>query len=125
MIITILFNKKPGSFAGYFSGTSAANVGVAAHECGHALQHQQHYIPLQIRMSSVYATNFASQAVLWIPLIALFTHIISMYVAIWIIAVCMGILMLFQPHHAAGRVRRERARQGGSSAVGNCTPGTT
>ncbi len=26
-----------------FSGTSAANVGVAAHECGHALQHQQHY----------------------------------------------------------------------------------
>jgi len=78
-----------------YSGNSAANVGVAAHECGHALQHQQHYIPLQIRMGSVFATNYASQAVMWIPIIAIFTHIISMYTAIWIIALCFGIIMFF------------------------------
>ena len=42
-----------------YSGSSAANVGVAAHECGHALQHQQHYAPLHLRMGAVYATNFA------------------------------------------------------------------
>ena len=78
-----------------FMGSSAANVGVAAHECGHALQHQQHYAPLQIRMSSVYATSFASQLVMWVPIVALFTHIISMYTAIWIVALGMGVLMLF------------------------------
>jgi len=78
-----------------YQGSSAANVGVAAHECGHALQHQHHYAPLQLRMSAVYATNFASQLVMWVPLIAIFTHIISMYTAIWIMALGMGILMLF------------------------------
>jgi Zn-dependent membrane protease YugP len=78
-----------------YQGSSAANVGVAAHECGHALQHQHHYAPLQLRMSAVYATNFASQLVMWVPIIAIFTHIISMYTAIWIVAVGMGILMLF------------------------------
>jgi Zn-dependent membrane protease YugP len=78
-----------------FSGSSAANVGVAAHECGHALQHQQHYIPLEVRMSSVYATNYASTAVMWIPIIAIFFHVISMYTAIWIMALCFGIIMFF------------------------------
>jgi Zn-dependent membrane protease YugP len=88
-------NKKLVLSPENFEGSSAANVGVAAHECGHALQHQHHYAPLQIRMSAVYATNFASQLVMWVPLIAIFTHIISIYTAIWIIALGMGILMLF------------------------------
>ncbi|HEY0257146.1 MAG TPA: zinc metallopeptidase [Candidatus Methylacidiphilales bacterium] len=78
-----------------YSGSSAANVGVAAHECGHALQHQQHYIPLEIRMGSVYATNYASTAVMWIPIIAIFFHVISMYTAIWIMALCFGVIMFF------------------------------
>src|SRR5579871_4069896 len=78
-----------------YEGTSAAQVGVAAHECGHALQHQQHYAPLQIRMSAVYATNFASTAVFWVPMAAVFFHLISTYVAIWIIALCFGVIMFF------------------------------
>jgi uncharacterized protein len=35
-----------------FHGTSAAALGVAAHECGHAIQHKQAYAPLQLRMAS-------------------------------------------------------------------------
>ncbi len=88
-------NKKLVLSPENYQGSSAANVGVAAHECGHALQHQHHYAPLEIRMGSVYATTFASQLVMWVPLIAIFTHIISMYTAIWIVALGMGILMLF------------------------------
>ena len=88
-------NKKLVLSPENYQGSSAANVGVAAHECGHALQHQQHYAPLQIRMSSVYATSYASQLVMWVPMIAIFTHIISMYTAIWIVAAGMGVLMLF------------------------------
>ncbi len=78
-----------------YSGSSAANVGVAAHECGHALQHQQHYAPLQIRMSSVYATNFASNAVFYVMMASIFFHIIQPHVAIWIIALCFSVIMFF------------------------------
>ena len=78
-----------------YEGTSAAQVGVAAHECGHALQHQQHYAPLQIRMGSVYATNFASSAIWWIMIASIFLHVISFHVAIWVITLCFGVIMLF------------------------------
>src|SRR5271167_2698278 len=60
-----------------YEGSSAANVGVAAHECGHALQHQQHYAPLEIRMGSVYATSFANNAILYVMLASMFFHLIS------------------------------------------------
>jgi len=78
-----------------YEGASAANVGVAAHECGHALQHQQHYAPLQIRMGSVYATSFASNAIFYVMMASMFFHLLSPYIAIWIITLCFGIIMLF------------------------------
>jgi Zn-dependent membrane protease YugP len=78
-----------------FSGSSAAEVGVAAHECGHALQHQQHYAPLQIRMGAVYATNFANSALMWIFIGSAFLHLISGYLAIWLITLCFAVIMGF------------------------------
>jgi Zn-dependent membrane protease YugP len=78
-----------------FSGTSAAEVGVAAHECGHALQHQQHYAPLQIRMSAVYATNFANGALMWIFIGSAVVHFITPYTATWLISLCFAIIMGF------------------------------
>jgi uncharacterized protein len=56
-----------------FNGTSAAALGVAAHECGHAIQHKEGYALLQWRMASVGLTMFASQIVLWLPLLGLFS----------------------------------------------------
>lgn len=44
-----------------FRGTSLAALGVAAHEAGHAIQHKEKYEPLNLRMSLVPITNFASQ----------------------------------------------------------------
>ena len=79
-----------------YSGSSAANVGVAAHECGHALQHQHHYAPLQIRMGAVYATNFASNAVFYVIMASLMFHLISAHICLWIAAVCFGIMIFFQ-----------------------------
>ena len=40
----------------YF-GQSVAALGVAAHEAGHALQHQAHYKPLHLRMAAVGVTR--------------------------------------------------------------------
>jgi len=44
-----------------YHGYSLAALGVAAHEAGHAIQHQQQYAPLKLRMTLVPITSFASQ----------------------------------------------------------------
>ena len=36
-----------------YNNTSVAAIGVAAHECGHAIQHQEDYAPLKLRSCSV------------------------------------------------------------------------
>lgn len=43
-----------------YNGTSVTAVAVAAHECGHAIQHAHAYAPLKIRSALVPAVNFAS-----------------------------------------------------------------
>ena len=78
-----------------YHGQSAAALGVAAHECGHAIQHKMAYAPLQIRMAAVSITGFASQTVLWLPLLGMFTGLLSMQVGLLIMAVAWGILMAF------------------------------
>lgn len=79
-----------------YHGTSVAALGVAAHEAGHALQHHQLYAPLQWRMAAVGITGVASQIVMWVPLIGMFGGFIPYKMAITVMAVAMGILMLFQ-----------------------------
>lgn len=44
--------------------TSVAAVGVAAHECGHAIQHARGYVPLRLRSAFVPIANFGS-ALAW------------------------------------------------------------
>ena len=70
-------------------------LGVAAHECGHALQHKQAYAPLQLRMAAVGVTGFASQVVMWIPLLGMFTGLLAAKTGLLIMAVAWGILMAF------------------------------
>lgn len=43
-----------------YSGRSITSVAVAAHECGHAIQHAHGYAPLNLRSSLVPVVNFAS-----------------------------------------------------------------
>ena len=43
-----------------YYGTSITSISVAAHECGHAMQHARGYAPLSIRSSLVPVVNFAS-----------------------------------------------------------------
>lgn len=53
---------------GVYSGNSVAAAAVAAHECGHAVQHATKYAALQLRSSLVPIVSFASQWVSWILL---------------------------------------------------------
>ncbi len=43
-----------------YSSTSAAAVGVACHEAGHAVQHAKHYFPIKVRMTIIPLTRFGS-----------------------------------------------------------------
>lgn len=51
-----------------YDSDSAAAVGVAAHEVGHAIQHAENYLPVVIRSKLVPATSFASRFT-WIVII--------------------------------------------------------
>lgn len=44
-----------------YNQTSVAAIGVAAHECGHAIQHDVGYLPLRLRSAFVPVANFGSQ----------------------------------------------------------------
>lgn len=78
-----------------YHGTSLAAIGVAAHECGHAIQHQQAYGPLHLRMAAVTATNFASQIVFWLPVLGIFTGYLSTYTGGLIMAIAWAVIMAF------------------------------
>ncbi len=53
---------------GVYASNSVAAAAVAAHECGHALQHAQAYAPLKMRSALVPVVSFSSQWVMWILL---------------------------------------------------------
>ena len=53
---------------GVYNSYSVAAAAVAAHECGHAVQHARAYAPLQLRSALVPAVSFSSKWVSWILL---------------------------------------------------------
>lgn len=55
-----------------YYGRSVAAAAVAAHECGHAVQHQQAYAPLKLRSALVPALTVSSQYMQWIILAGIF-----------------------------------------------------
>ncbi len=55
-----------------YYGLSVAAAAVAAHECGHAVQHQQAYAPLKLRSALVPALTVSSQYMQWIILAGIF-----------------------------------------------------
>ncbi len=58
---------------GVYSNCSVAAAAVAAHECGHALQHANAYAPLKMRSALVPVVSFASGWMQWLLLIGILT----------------------------------------------------
>lgn len=54
-----------------YSGRSIASAAVAAHECGHVIQHATGYAPLKLRTALVPIVSFASNTVQWILLLGI------------------------------------------------------
>ncbi len=77
-----------------YSSSSVAAIGVAAHECGHVMQHHEGYAPLNIRTALVPAANIGSR--LGIPIIIvgliLGSSPVLVNIGIWV----FSIAVLFQ-----------------------------
>jgi Zn-dependent membrane protease YugP len=61
-------NKTVNLSENVYNSATVAAAAVAAHECGHALQHAFGYAPLRMRTALVPVVSFASQWVTWILL---------------------------------------------------------
>lgn len=99
-----------------YASNSVAAVGVAAHECGHALQHHVGYLPLRIRSAIVPAANIGSR--LGIPIILLGVLLGSNYflieLGIWVfsLAVLFQIVTLPVEFNASNRAMVMMERYG-------------
>ena len=70
-MLTDHFNPQTKTVAlseGVYASRSVAAAAVAAHECGHAVQHAHGYAALRMRSALVPVVNFASNIVQWVLL---------------------------------------------------------
>lgn len=79
-----------------YNSTSVAALGVAAHECGHAIQHAKNYAPLSIRSALVPVANFGSMLAWPLILIGLFINSRSSVLIIDIGILLFSASVLFQ-----------------------------
>ena len=61
-------NKTVNLSEGVYESNSIMAAAVAAHECGHAVQHARMYAPLKMRSALVPVVNFASSIMTWVLL---------------------------------------------------------
>lgn len=107
-----------------FQERSVAAVGVAAHESGHALQHQAAYAPLNLRMAMVPVTQFASTAYSVIFMVGiglmyfsrasgtLFHDVIWLAVALFAVVTAFQIVTLPVEFDASRRAKEQLFRLG-------------
>ncbi len=68
-----------------YDSTSLAAIGVAAHECGHAVQHATGYMPIKLRTAIVPLANIGSRAYFTIFLLGLlFSFPLLVNIGIWL-----------------------------------------
>ena len=80
-----------------YSGSSIASIGVAAHECGHAIQYQEEYVPIRIRSAIIGVTNFSSKLLYILMFASIFFYSQSFSAVVFNVAIiCYTILFIFQ-----------------------------
>lgn len=79
-----------------YNSASVAAVGVAAHECGHAIQHQKNYAPLSVRSTIVPVANIGSQISWPLILIGLFFTSNTGTLLINLGIICFSFAVIFQ-----------------------------
>jgi len=93
-------NKTVNLSHDVYHGRNAAATAVAAHECGHAVQHAKAYSMLQFRSAMVPVQNVSAKVINMVFLgmmfgAFLFKGLFSMDVALMVIIACYGVFALF------------------------------
>lgn len=110
--------------ADVFGSRSVAAVGVAAHECGHAIQHSEQYRPLRWRNAVIPLTQFGSSAAVWLVLLGLvmsFRILALAGIVLFSFAVLFQLVTLPVEFNASARalqVLREAGILGGDELAG-------
>jgi Zn-dependent membrane protease YugP len=108
-------NKRLALSQENFAGTSLAALGVAAHEAGHAIQHAVGYKALQLRMSLIPITNFASSLLPFVIIGGFFFHIVGLMklgVLVYLVLTVFQLVTLPVEFDASRRARKELAGLG-------------
>ena len=101
-----------------YGSTSVAAIGVAAHECGHAIQHQEGYFPLSFRGALVPVANFGSTMAWPLIIIGLFfnshtgTFLIQLGIMFFSLAVLFQLVTLPVEFNASNRAVHILGRTG-------------
>ena len=106
-----------------YGSNSVAAVCVAAHECGHAIQHQVNYGPLVLRSTLVPAANFGSQLawpVFFMGLIFSMSALTTLGIVLFSLAVVFQLVTLPVEFNASSRAMRVLETSGilGSTELG-------
>ena len=91
-----------------YSGRSVAAAAVAAHECGHVVQHATGYAPLRLRSALVPVVSFAGNIVQWVLLagvifINIFPHLIWLGIALFAMTTLFSVITLPVEINASAR----------------------
>jgi hypothetical protein len=89
-------NKTVNLSPDVFNGTSVSAAAVAAHECGHAVQHATNYGPLMFRSKMVPAVQVSSMLVNWVLLAGMILIATTKNPTVLLIGIiAMGVTVLF------------------------------
>lgn len=80
-------NKTVNLSSDVYSTCSVAAAAVAAHECGHAIQHARAYAPLQMRSALVPVVQFSSSIMSWILLAGIL--MVNVFPQLLLIGICL------------------------------------
>ena len=80
-------NKTLSLSDSVYDSASVAAVGVAAHECGHAVQHARGYAPLRMRSALVPVVQFSSSIVSWVLLAGIL--MVNSFPQLLLIGICL------------------------------------
>ena len=80
-------NKTVNLSEGVYNTCSVSAAAVAAHECGHAVQHARSYAPLQLRSALVPVVQFSSSIVSWVLLAGIF--MVNTFPQLLLIGICL------------------------------------
>lgn len=75
-----------------YSDASVASVGIAAHECGHVVQHSEHYFPIKVRTAIIPLTRIGSTLAFPLVIVGLVFSAFQFLISVGIFLFCFVVL---------------------------------